>query len=70
MQCQNINSNFRNAHSYKDFYVIVITSKMTKCVKIINFDMQSGFIKQTKLPVNNLERVLTENHIKSISRNK
>lgn len=66
MQCQNINSKFRNAHSYKDFYVMVPTSKKTKCVKIINFDMQkkqSGFVKQKKLPVNNLERVLTENHI-------
>lgn len=51
---------------YKDFYVMVPTFKMTKCVKINNFDMQkkqSGFIKQKKLPVNNLERVLTENHI-------
>lgn len=64
MQCQNINSKFRNAHSSKDFYVMVPTSKMTKCVKIINFDMQKAvWFHQTKLPVNNLERVLTENHI-------
>lgn len=42
MQCQNINSKFRNAHSYKEFYVMVPTSKMTKCVKIINFDMQKA----------------------------
>lgn len=44
MQCQNINSKFRNAHSYmyKDFYVMVPTSKKTKCVKIINFDMQKA----------------------------
>lgn len=42
MQCQNINSKFRNAHSYKDFYIMVPTSKMTICVKIINFDMQKA----------------------------
>lgn len=44
MQCQNINSKFRNAHSYMytDFYVMVPTSKKTKCVKIINFDMQKA----------------------------
>lgn len=42
MQCQNINSKFRNAPSYKDFYIMVPTSKMTICVKIINFDMQKA----------------------------
>lgn len=65
MQCQNINSKFRNAHSYKDFYVMLPTSKISKCVKIINFDMQKAvwFYQTDKLPVNNLERVLTENHI-------